>query len=99
MRHSLFFAHLTLEKVLKAHVCGYTRELAPKLHNLVRLAELSGLKLDEAQISLLAEMNSYNLEGRYPDMLLPAPTLNDAKIQINKAEKVYQWLLSQLPES
>ncbi len=74
-RHGLFFTHLALEKALKAHVSGYTRDIAPKMHNLVRLAQLSGLTFDDSQIEILAEMNSYNLEGRYPDMLLPAPTL------------------------
>jgi HEPN domain-containing protein len=88
-----------MEKILKAHVCGYTKDLAPKLHNLVRLAQLSGLTLNEDQIGILAEMNSYNLEGRYPDMLLSAPTLKDAEAQISRAEKVYKWLLNQLPES
>jgi len=34
VRHGLFFAHLALEKVLKAHVCRHTRNLAPRLHNL-----------------------------------------------------------------
>jgi hypothetical protein len=28
-RHSLFFAHLSLEKTLKAHVCKVTNNLAP----------------------------------------------------------------------
>lgn len=39
IRHGLFFAHLALEKTLKAHVCRTTNELAPPIHNLVRLAE------------------------------------------------------------
>lgn len=42
-RHGLFFVHLALEKVLKAHVCRQTRDLAPRIHNLVRLAELTGV--------------------------------------------------------
>ncbi|MEN8127119.1 MAG: HEPN domain-containing protein [Planctomycetota bacterium] len=28
-RHGLFFAHLALEKILKAHICKKTNELAP----------------------------------------------------------------------
>jgi HEPN domain-containing protein len=40
-RHGLFFAHLALEKVLKAHICRDTGDLAPRVHNLVRLAALS----------------------------------------------------------
>lgn len=42
IRHGLFLAHLALEKTLKAHVCRTTGELAPKTHNLVRLAEMAG---------------------------------------------------------
>jgi HEPN domain-containing protein len=38
IRHGLFFMHLALEKLLKAHVCRQTHDLAPRLHNLVRLA-------------------------------------------------------------
>ena len=40
-RHGLFFAHLALEKILKAFVCKETNELAPKIHNLIILAELA----------------------------------------------------------
>jgi HEPN domain-containing protein len=35
IRHGLFIAHLALEKMLKAHVCRKTAELAPRIHNLL----------------------------------------------------------------
>jgi len=38
-RHGLFFIHLALEKILKAHVCRNTVDIAPPIHNLARLAE------------------------------------------------------------
>ena len=47
IRHGLFFLHLTLEKILKAHVCLSNRDMAPRMHNLVRLAELSGISFLE----------------------------------------------------
>ncbi|MEE8392623.1 MAG: HEPN domain-containing protein [Anaerolineae bacterium] len=96
VRHSLFFAHLTLEKILKAHVCHHTRDLAPRLHNLVRLAELAVLPSSEARTDLLAEMNAFNIEGRYPDLLMPPPSLDEAKDYLRRAEEVYQWLMNQL---
>jgi hypothetical protein len=34
-RHGLFFAHLALEKMLKAHVCRVTQDLAPRIHPLL----------------------------------------------------------------
>ena len=48
IRHGLFFAHLALEKALKAHVCCVTQDIAPRLHNLVRLAELAELDIQPA---------------------------------------------------
>ena len=41
VRHGLFFAHLCLEKLLKAHICCTTQNHPPRIHNLVRLAERS----------------------------------------------------------
>ncbi|MBF0376358.1 MAG: HEPN domain-containing protein [Desulfamplus sp.] len=95
-RHGLFFTHLALEKILKAHVCNNTKDIAPRLHNLVRLAELSGLELDQNSIDLLAEMNPYNIEGRYPEMLGPPPTIDEAKNCLKKSEDIFQWLTEQL---
>ncbi len=66
-RHGLFFAHLALEKILKAIICRRTHDVPPKIHNLTRLSELAGLKVDERQADVLADMNQFNLEGRYPE--------------------------------
>ncbi|RLC68660.1 MAG: DNA-binding protein [Chloroflexi bacterium] len=96
VRHGLFFAHLTLEKLLKAHVCRHTQDLAPRLHNLVRLAELAALPLSQAQIDILAEMNAFNIEGRYPDSLIPPPSQSEAREYLRRVEEVYRWLMNQL---
>ncbi len=40
-RHALFWTHLTLEKMLKAHVCRQTKAVPPKIHNLLTLAKMS----------------------------------------------------------
>jgi len=66
-RHGLFFAQLALEKLLKAHVCRATRDLAPRIHALLRLAERAGLMLPEDWRVFLARFDRYQLEGRYPD--------------------------------
>jgi HEPN domain-containing protein len=44
--HGLFFCHLTIEKLLKAHFVKYNNALAPKTHDLIYL-------LDIRQICLL----------------------------------------------
>jgi HEPN domain-containing protein len=93
-RHGLFFAHLACEKALKALVVVQTDDLAPRLHNLTRLAELAQLQLSASQLDLLAELNAYNLEGRYPDALAEPPTPAEAKRLVNRASEVFEWLMS-----
>jgi len=94
VRHGLFFAHLALEKTLKALVCKSTGEMAPPIHNLVRLAERTGLHLSDAQIDLLAEVNEFNIEGRYPEMQLPAVTRTEADRYVSEIGEVLTCLNS-----
>jgi HEPN domain-containing protein len=94
-RHGLFFAHLALEKILKAIVCKQSRDLAPRLHNLSRLAELAALALDIGKMEVLAEMNAFHIEGRYPESLTKPPTQDEALNYMARAEGVFQWLMSQ----
>jgi len=96
IRHGLFFAHLALEKALKAHVCRVTQDIAPRLHNLVRLVELTDLDLQSAQVDILAEINPFNMEGRYPDTLSPPPSQEEAQNYISRANEVFQWLIERL---
>ena len=66
-RHGLFFAHLALEKVLKAIICQNTQDIAPRIHNLPRLSDVAGLTLNTDHADILADMNQFNIEGRYPE--------------------------------
>jgi HEPN domain-containing protein len=63
LRDSLFFAHLAIEKMLKAHVTRQTKDVPPRIHNLVRLAKLADLNLNPDQLEFLREFNLYQLEG------------------------------------
>jgi HEPN domain-containing protein len=95
-RHGLFFAHLALEKLLKALVVQNTGELAPRVHSLVRLAELAAVTPDEHQLDILAEMNAFNIEGRYPELLTSPPSQAETKDLMRRAEEVRAWLTTQL---
>jgi len=87
---------LALEKALKGLVCKTTRDIAPRLHNLARLAGLAGVELSERSRDILAEMNAFNIEGRYPDVLAPPPNPTEAQRYAAGADEVLQWLLSLL---
>lgn len=96
IRHALFFAHLSLEKLLKAFVCVHTGDLAPRIHNLVRLAELSAIQFFPDHLDILAEINSFNIEGRYPESLSKAPTPTEARKYFSKTKEIFAWLKNQL---
>jgi HEPN domain-containing protein len=96
IRHGLFFLHLALEKLLKAHICRHTKDIAPRLHNLVRLAELSGISFEEAQILFFAEMNPFNMEGRYPELWGEVPTKEEASALQQTTKDLFIWLKKQL---
>lgn len=95
-RHGLFFAHLALEKLLKAHVCRTTGDLAPRIHTLLRLAERTELSVSEPQRLFLARFDQYQLEGRYPDMLPIAPDIETAHNELTQAQEVFEWLIQRL---
>lgn len=69
--------------------------MAPRLHNLSRLAELAALTMETQKMEVLAEMNAFHIEGRYPESLTKAPTREEALNYIAGAEGVFQWLMNQ----
>lgn len=95
-RHGLFFGHLALEKLLKGSVCRATEEVAPRIHNLVRLAEIAELNLQPEHLDILAEMNAFNLEGRYPLSFLAPPTTVEGQEYMKRAGEVFEWLIQRL---
>ena len=95
-RHGLFFAHLALEKMLKALICKNTGDLAPRIHNLNRLIDLAGVVSNPVQTDILAEMNAFHIEGRYPETLTKPPTGEEAIRYMKRAEEVFRWLTNLL---
>jgi HEPN domain-containing protein len=92
IQFGLFFVHLALEKVLKAHVWRTKRKMPPQIHNLIRLAELAEIPLDEMNKNVLSEINEFNIEGRYSDLLRPPVSLQDARGYLRRAKGTFQWL-------
>ncbi len=56
----LFIGHLVLEKILKAHYVKCTGKTPPKIHDLVKLVEKSGLNLNRKQVEFLLRANNFN---------------------------------------
>jgi len=96
IRHAMFFAHLALEKMLKAHVAKATHDMPPRIHDLVRLADLAGVAVSLERREFLARMQQYCLAGRYPDYQAPVPSQVPAQNELRETQEMLLWLTSQL---
>ena len=92
----LFVGHLALEKILKAiFVDRNDNKMPPTIHNLVRLAELSNIEIDDEQKLLLDKINDFNIQTRYPDYKLEFYKRCDAEYTneyLGKIKEFYTWL-------
>lgn len=93
-RHGLFFAHLAVEKALKRLATLRTGEVPPKSHDLLRLAEVAGLVVDEARAVSMARLGRFCLEGRYPESWTPPPSPDLATEVLVEAKGLVAWLSS-----
>ena len=94
-RNGLYFVHLAIEKSLKALVCRKTQDLAPRTHNLVRLAEIAGIELSGDRRRELEELSIFCLQARYPDEERPPISRVEADIHSSKGREICQWLMNQ----
>lgn len=67
---SLFVAHLSLEKLLKALIIKKTQQAAPFMHNLQDLARRAEVDLTKEQVKNLGEITTFNIEARYDTIRL-----------------------------
>ena len=97
---ALFFAHLVLEKLCKAHwVKDNKSNHPPKIHNLARLAEQAKLDLQEEDLRFLNEMNQFQIEGRYPDykqMLFRSYKARKTNAVLQQVNRLRKCLLKKL---
>lgn len=97
--YALFFGHLTLEKLLKAVFTNSEDKTPPFSHNLVYLAEKSGLVLNEEKIELLEEISDFNLEARCPDEKFSFYKKSTKEFTVNKLsqiQEIREWLQQML---
>ena len=94
--HGLFFCHLVIEKIIKAHVVKFTNEIAPRSHNLIFLSEKANLTFDDDDEIFLGILMKYQLQGRYPDYNPIIPEISNVNNYLIRTEKVLIWLKKKL---
>ncbi|GMT46211.1 MAG: DNA-binding protein [bacterium] len=96
MLHGLFFCHLVIEKMLKAHVVKISKEIAPRTHNLIYLLDKAHLELSESEEIFLGILMKYQLQGRYPDYNPIIPDKLIVQNYLKQTENLLQWLKKKL---
>jgi HEPN domain-containing protein len=95
----LFCCQQAVEKMLKALVAERSKELPPRIHNLVRLADAAALEMSDEQADLLRELSAYYLQTRYPEEISDLGSQvkeNEARRVLDQTEEIVRWLSSML---
>jgi HEPN domain-containing protein len=95
-KEGLFFCHLTIEKILKAHFVRYNHNFAPKTHNLLYLVSKTDICIDLEIEKLLIDLTDYQLEGRYPEHHPEMPTREETLMLLKETRELLQWLIQKL---
>ena len=99
---ALFIGHLVLEKLFKAIYVQKMGAEAPRIHDLVRLAEKWGLPLNNVLLDKLEMITRFNLNVRYPDYQQEFYKLCTESFSVealNSIDEVRQWLKQSIQTS
>ncbi len=96
-----FMCHQSVEKMLKAIYVKKQNSFPPKIHNLLRLTEMTDIRqaLTHEQLIFLAELDPINIEARYPsykENIRNALTKKEAKKILIQSKEFAGWLESRL---
>ncbi|RJQ46347.1 MAG: HEPN domain-containing protein [Nitrospiraceae bacterium] len=95
----LFTCQQAAEKMLKALVTKNTKQFPPKTHDLLRLADLSRVDIDETRKEFLAKLSYYYIETRYPEEVVKISKDINRKTAfeyLNNTKAILKWLKPKL---
>jgi HEPN domain-containing protein len=93
----VFCCQQAVEKMLKALIAQRSKELPPRIHQLVRLAEVAGLLVTDEQADLLRELSAYYFQTRYPEEVAEVGSQvkeQQAQRVLGQTQEMAQWLSS-----
>ncbi len=96
---ALFLGHISTEKLLKAYFVKTQKKHSPPIHNLLRIAEKSGLKLTEKYTDWLDTISLFNINARYDDYKREFYNLCTKKFTeswIRQIKEIRKWIKQKL---
>jgi HEPN domain-containing protein len=91
----IFLCHLSLEKILKAHVSEVTQNSPVKTHDLIYLVKKSAIELPGPFLDFIGKINTASIPTRYPEDLqsalrdYPEPVARD---YLRQTQELIEWL-------
>jgi HEPN domain-containing protein len=96
---SLFVGHLVIEKLLKAYCAQKQGTDSPRIHDLLRLAQIAGLELSDERKDMLDTLTTFNISARYPDFknaFRDRCTNEFTQARIKEIKELRRWLRESL---
>lgn len=93
----LFCCQQAAEKAVKGIVAERSKEMPPRVHNLVRLVEAAGLECTEEQVDFMRRLSSYYIQTRYPEEIMDLARgvgAETAAETLRRTEELFGWLES-----
>ena len=90
-----FTCQQCIEKLLKALFVKFKKESPPYSHNLIRLIELTEIKLDKEQVDFVNLLNAFYIKSRYSEEISKlSKSLNkkQAGLLLEQTQKLSKWL-------
>ena len=99
--HGVYLCHQAVEKIFKAYFAKTTDETPPYTHDLVGLAQKTGIweEMSEEQKYFVGVLNPFNIEARYPEYkskLDKSLTDEIAKKILTQAKEMIEWIKSKI---
>ncbi len=91
----LFCCQQAIEKLIKAIIVKEKKIFPPRIHDLLRLAEMTSIKLNDEKRKFLDRLNTFYIESRYPEEVIKLSkeaTRDLASLYLTKTEGVVKWL-------
>ena len=86
-------------KTFKALYVQNISKMAPRIHDLVRMANMAKIKLGEETLKFLDAVNTFNISTRYPDEKLKFYKLCTAEFTekyFRQIKEIYKCLLQKI---
>jgi len=95
----LFMCQQVVEKMLKGILVNNTGKFPPRIHDLIKLADIAKIDFDPDRLEFMRELTLYYIETRYPSDIENIGSSVDKKLAnlyLTKTKEFLKWLKAEI---